>query len=235
MSYGTLFGYGEGGYGTELPTSFTLVKGCNPLLKELNYIAGVSTVGIGYGVAGAGTSPYGGDTLLMSSLNALGTGRYWAMGIDDSGTLTYTLIPLVPGRHNPPVLKAGSNLWQLDVDLTESIILTQLPATPTSLVVFDYIPLQSPSGFSFKLTATPDGNLQTTQTFNSIGGPNLLPDEIPYPPDVTMSIYGNTPVLICTSCGNASVTASADLSLWCCTCSSFVPPEDTNVVVVLDE
>jgi len=193
MGYGTPLGYGEGGYGTELPQPIlSLVQGCTPLLED----------------------PFG---------------VFWALSVDDDGELTITSTTVKPIRQSPPTLSVGNSAWALSVDATESIQVTQVP-TP-GFALLPYIPLNSLGNIPWKLTVDPDGTLRTTST-----GSTLLPDIIPYPIDVTMSIYGNTPqLLFCTTCANASVTASADLSLWCCSCSTFVLPEDTNILVVIDE
>lgn len=162
-------------------------------------------------------------------------GRFWALGIQDDGALTITLTNILVAHQQGPYLGYGNNVWQLSVDDSvlgdEAIAYTKV-TPPTILGTLLYIPLRSPIGGAWALTISPDGDLQQTPT------DYLFPDIIPYQPDVTMSIYGNAPPLtplICNTCGNASVTASADLSLWCCTCSTFVPPEDTNIIVVLDE
>lgn len=161
-------------------------------------------------------------------------GRFWALGVGDDGSLTITLTSIQVNHQQGPFLGSGHDIWQLSVDASslgnEGIQLTKA-TPPTILGTLTYIPLVSSVGGAWALTVSSGDLLVTATDF-------LFPDIIPRQPDVTMSIYGNafplTP-LICTTCGNASVTASADLSLWCCTCSSFVPPEDTNIIVVLDE
>jgi hypothetical protein len=172
------------------------------------------------------------NPLLKGSPN----GTLWALGIDDDGELTLTQVSFTVNHHAGPILGELGNTWQLSMDDSEPgnefMVVTRVNP-PTILGPLTYIPLLSPIGGAWKLViADTDGTLQTVST--SL----LLPDILPRQPDVTMSIYGNAPPLIpliCNTCGNASVTASADLSLWCCTCSSYIFPEDSNVVVVLDE
>ena len=168
------------------------------------------------------TKVQGCTPLLRDPFNA-----YWALSTDDDGDLTITKVQIVPYRQNPPALQIGYAAWQLAVDATEAITVTKV-ANPGQ-IKFPYIPLNSPGGIPWKLTVTQEGELQTTATST------LLPDVIPLPSDITMSVYGTDDLLFCNSCGNASVTALADLGLWCCSCSSYVLPEDTNIIVVLDE
>lgn len=227
MGYGTQFGYGEGGYGSSTPIIpvISRIIGCTPLLRQFT---SVEVSGSGYGAGGYGGGTYGGG---FTSHLGTPTNNFWAMSVDDVGDLTLTSVNFVPSRHNPPVLNVADKAFRLDVDETEAIVVRQI-VPGTVPVSFDYIPLNSPNFLPYKLTVDQSGELTITQTAA------LLPDMIPYPDDVRMSVYGDAPPLtplICISCGNASVTASADLSLWCCTCSSFVTPEDTNIIVVLDE
>lgn len=158
------------------------------------------------------------------------SGGYWQLGVTDAGLLTTTQVFPVLKHIAGPYLKAGYNVWQLTAD-TQGRIVDTLILPPTAQSPLPYIPLISPGGFFYSLTLdTIQGLLLTNST-----GATLLPDVIPYIPDVTMSVWPASTPLVCFTCGNATVTASADLSLWCCSCSAFVPPDDTNILVVLDE
>lgn len=194
---------------------------------------------MGYGEGGYGVFGYGQDapsvqTTCVPLLRGI-NGSFWILNIDSTGELVFTSTDIPIAHYQGPLLSTtnGKDVWQLSIDDTvpgqEDIIVTKV-TPPTIQPALPYIPFVSPVGGAWKLTVDPDGSLQTNTT------DALLPGVIPYIPDVTMSVYGNNnPPLICTNCGNASVTASADLSLWCCSCNTFVPPEDTNIIVVLDE
>lgn len=162
------------------------------------------------------------------------TNKFWILGIDDGGlfTLTSSTIPL--SHYTGPILSKGSDSYQLGVDSqsggAEMIIATKI-TPPTIQTPQPYIPLiSSPSGFPFMLVlADPDPFLQSSTT------PTILPDAIPYIPDVSMSKWPDSIGVFCASCGNSTVTVSADFSCWCCSCNSFIIPEDTNIIVILDE
>jgi hypothetical protein len=180
----------------------------------------ISTILALAGITGVGCNP-----LLRDPLN-----RFWALGVLDNGQLTTTLTSIVPLFQNGPILTVNQqNNWQLSADIQGRIVSTNLNYQPTIQLNLPYIPLLSPSGFAWNLTITSFGLLETTATSS------LFPEVIPYIPDVSMSIYGTKNEVFCPSCGNATVVVSADLSCWCCACSSFVLPEDTNIIVVLEE
>lgn len=190
----------------------------------------------GYGGGGYGTEdgptpqPVLAGTTGCTPLLRDEVGVLWGLSISDNGNPTITKTSLAVGHFGNPIVGSDpKNAWQLSV--FRGSIIAQKITPPTILNPLYYVPLVSPGRLPWSLTTDKDGNILTTQT-----AAGLLPDVIPYPPDVVMSIYGNSPALLfCSTCGNASVTASADLSLWCCSCSAFVTPEDTNIVIVLDE
>ena len=160
--------------------------------------------------------------------------RLWAMGVTDFGGLTLTFVPFNVLVQSNPILSdthGQQSMWQLSASIYGNIIATRIFSLPTIRQDnLAYIPLASPSGFNFKTTILPSGQLQSTST--SI----LFPDIIPYIPDVTMSIFGQyQPPVTCPVCNNALITVSGDMSCWCCTCSSFILPEDTTITVVLSE
>jgi len=162
------------------------------------------------------------------------SGHFWILGVLDSGILTTTYYPFTVSVQANPILISplNSTLWQLSADNTGHIVSTYLPTLPKGGVVRPYIPMLSPGFLTYALGVNPAGYVQTTSSAVT------LPDTVPYPFDITMSIYGNgnlNPPVICPVCANATVTVSADLSCWCCGCASFVRPEDTTIVVILSE
>lgn len=190
---------------------------------------------MGYGESGLGTIGYGMDFPPVPQAKGCNPllrdpfGVFWALGITNNGSLTITKSFLATNRQVNPIIGPDIlNAFQLSVTANEHIQSAKV-VPPTIQAPQAYIPLLSPAGGAFQLIVDKQGDLITLPT------DTLLVDIIPYVPDVAMSVYGNTPGLICFTCGNASVTASADLSLWCCSCNSFVLPEDTSVIVILDE
>jgi hypothetical protein len=166
--------------------------------------------------------------LLKDPFNVL-----WQLGVTDDGTITITSLTFMVQLQRGPILKSiyGGVPWQLSVDAVGNI---QVNIIHPEVIrqISTYIPLVSPGGFVYNLQILDDGTLITTSSPSNI----LLPNLVPYIPDVSMSVYNtwNNPV-ICPRCGNANVVVSADLSCWCCACNSFVFPEDTTIIVVLDE
>lgn len=157
------------------------------------------------------------------------TNHYWALSVLDTGMLTTTAFNFPVKAQNNPILldPNGKSNWQLSADATGRIISTQVGGGGVV-----YIPLMSPRNLNYIVGIDASGLLFTSATTA------ILPDIIPYPIDVAMSVYGNgflNPPVTCPNCGNASVTVSADESCWCCTCRSFVLPEDTTIIVILDE
>lgn len=162
--------------------------------------------------------------LLRDPLN-----RLWQTQVLDQGNLTATLTNINSPYPKNPTLQVGSSFWQLEI--TSKGSLTSTKVGKPNLTALPYIPMTSLGGVNYKLTVLdPSGIIGVTTTGS------VLPDFIPYSPDVSMSFWptANTGVF-CTTCGNASVTVSADLSCWCCSCSTWVLPEDTNILVQLEE
>lgn len=161
-------------------------------------------------------------------------GRFWALSVLDTGMLQTDLINAPFKFQSNPILNdntTGQGMWQLSANTDGLIIATKVFSLPTIRQEnLAYIPLLSPGGFAWNLTVTTDGFIQTISTNT------LFPIIVPYIPNVTMTVFGNyNPSVICPVCNNAPVTVSADLSCWCCRCTSFVLPEDTTITVVLDE
>jgi hypothetical protein len=155
-------------------------------------------------------------------------GTLWQLGVTDLGLLTTTQVFLTLKNVNNPILYNSINAWQLSVNNFGLLVTT---AVSSALLGLQYLPILSPSGFAYIVTVQTFGLLQTATT------PSLFPVFIPYPLDVTMSIFGTTCAnqVVSPPNGNAPVTVSADFSCWCCATSSFVLPEDTTITVVLDE
>jgi hypothetical protein len=167
--------------------------------------------------------------LLRDPLN-----RFWALNVLDTGQLQTTLTAASPSTQNNPILidaNGNQTIWQVSINTSGQLLSTRLGQLPTLQPPLTYLPLASVDNLYFKLTILPTGQLQTLSTST------LLPDVIPYVPNVTMSVYG-TPItapVTCPTCNNAVVIVSADESCWCCTCSAFVLPENTTMIVILDE
>lgn len=155
-------------------------------------------------------------------------GTLWQLGVTNGGLLTTTQVFLSLKYLQPPVLGAGGVAWQISATNGGLMVTTKVnPVRPPML----YIPMAAANNSRWLLTVTINGLLVTTSTTLA------LPESIPYPIDVTMSVFGDTcsNFVQCPVCNNAHVTVSGDLSCWCCACSSFVLPEDTTITVVLDE
>lgn len=164
------------------------------------------------------------NVLLRDPLN-----RLWQTAVSNQGSLLTGLTTLHTNSPKNPVLNAGSNFWRLDI--TNNGTLTTTKVSPqTTPFALPYIPITSVGGVNFQLTVHPKTGVLGVSSTGS-----LLPDFIPYVPDIAMSRFPVSDGIFCATCGNASVTVSADLSCWCCACSSFVLPEDTNMIVVLEE
>src|SRR5277367_6005806 len=107
-------------------------------------------------------------------------GTLWQLGTDDFGLLTTTQVFTVYKNQVNPTLGNGLNFWQLSVDNFGLLVTTSVPATLLALL---YLPILSPSGFAYIVTVLTNGLLQSATT------PSLFPVFIPYPLDVTMSIF----------------------------------------------
>src|SRR5581483_5269931 len=180
---------------------------------------------------GFGSNPFGqtafGDppvpTLTVSGCIPLipsPNGQNWTLGITDNGELTTT-----PARQagipSPMKIASPSFSWLITADNNGAIVTTQFSLDSSPF----YWTLRSlPSFLRYAISADDLGELQT-QLFNVAAN---ISATVPYPQDVTMSRWPDTIGLICYSCGNATVSLSADMSCWCCSCNSFVDVEDTN-------
>lgn len=165
------------------------------------------------------------NVLLPDPTNAL-----WVLSCDDLGRVQTTLSNLAFLAPGPILSSGGASFWQLTADALGRVVAT--PIVPQyTWYSRNFLLLTSPSGFSFKLTI--DDLLGQLAT-----DPNatLVADPFPMPLDVTMSHWpdGYNGV-ICPRCNNSSITVGADMSCWCCVCSSFVAPEDTTIIVALSE
>lgn len=125
---------------------------------------------------------------------------------------------------------SGAGLFQLNIDTDGLLYTVSKTVLPLAVLSNAKIPVLSPLGFPYSVTVESDGSLTTTYDPTA-----QVFDSIPMPFDITMSIYGTGDTLICATCNNAVVDARADLGLWCCGCSAFVLPEDTNILVILSE
>lgn len=184
----------------------------------------------------------------------------WQMGVQDDGTPTLDLTAINSPLPQGPILQglatiqissgygvggygvggfggstatASVNNWHLAVDSFGAITTDLVSApTPPQIALPSFV-LTSPSGFNWIVTSDSSGTLLTDPGSPTTGG--NFPDIIPTQNDITLSRWPLSTGIFCSTCGNAAVTVQADLSCWCCACNSFVPPEDTNMIVVLEE
>lgn len=164
------------------------------------------------------------DVLLRDPIN-----RLWQMSIDDQGLLLTTLLlTKLPQIDGPTIASDPTKQWKLSADLDGTIISTSVPQTPLRQIL-TYIPMRAPSGGTFKIQVDSTGSLLSTVTAT------MLPDSIPLPFDVTMSRWPDSIGVTCPACANATVSVLGDLACWCCVCNSFVKPDDTTILVILDE
>lgn len=151
------------------------------------------------------------------------------MGVDDQGRLSTTKQNFQVAHLTGPIMQGGVNAWQLTADLLGRVVSTKIKV-PNILSPLDYIPMSSPGGIPFKVVFR--DNIQRLVTQGTSG---RLIDVIPLQPDVAMSRWPDSIGVSCPSCNNATISVSADLSCWCCVCSTFVIPEDTTITVILEE
>lgn len=155
------------------------------------------------------------------------TNVIWQLAVTDLGILTTSPVALQTNFVQGPVLTSGSGAWQIAITSIGVLFVNQV----ASNLGIPYIPLTSPKGLNFQLFYTRSTNQLVVQSTTG-----LLMDVVPLPSDITMSRWPEGyNGLSCPSCGNASITVSGDLSCWCCVCSSFVPAEDTTIIVALSE
>lgn len=151
------------------------------------------------------------------------------MSIDDSGLLVTTLLPtMIPQIEGPTLASDPTKQWHLSAEVDGTIVSTSVPATSLRQIL-NYVPMKSPSGGTFKIQVDGTGSLLSTVT------PFMLPDSIPIPFDVTMSRWPDSIGVTCPALHDATVSVLGDLACWCCVCNAFVRPEDTTILVILDE
>jgi hypothetical protein len=154
--------------------------------------------------------------------------QFWKVNCDDFGMLQDSSIVVAPSSYNAPVLRVTPLIsWRLAADVTGELT-TEL-ISPTPISALPYVILNSPSGFTYLLTATLTGLLSTT--FSAIAIQEAIPTQI----DISMSQFPMVANVTCPACGNANVTVTGDYSCWCCACNSFVRPEDTTILIQLEE
>lgn len=151
----------------------------------------------------------------------------WQTSIDGVGALITTPQGFTVAHFQPPLLTGDGALWQIQVDGVGDITLGL--GAPRLLPAIDYIVMSDPTGKPYKVFVT--GGVLATQALTT-----RPPDAIPHQIDTSMSNFpeGYNGVM-CPSCHNASITVTADFGCWCCVCNTFVPPEDTTILVALDE
>lgn len=155
------------------------------------------------------------------------TSVIWQLAVTDLGILTVTPTTLKTDFVHGPILTSGSLAWQIAITTVGDLAVSPV----TSALGIPYIALTSPNGTNFKLSYNKPTNQFLVQSTAGV-----LVDVVPVPFDITMSRWPEGfNGINCPSCGNASITVSGDFSCWCCVCSSFVPPDDTTIIVALSE
>lgn len=154
----------------------------------------------------------------------------WSMTTNVDGSINIvTLDGVTITDFANPVLKASNEdaYYRLSVASDGALVTTSITGEETNRAI-DYFPFVSTDGTYFKLRARLGGELRLYET------ETLLPDSFPSPRNVAYSSLGG-PRLVHTGCGLSSIIALGDFALWCRSCNKFVLPENSNIIVVLDE
>ncbi len=157
-------------------------------------------------------------------------GILWAITVNTDGSLS---TQFTGGTASPTVVIADTTLlgtnWQLGVATDGSIQVTLTPGpVSTALVLLD----QTGSAW----TVGVDSGTVFTTALGIIVPPPPPPGPcvVPMPPNVLESLFGTGALLIHTPTG-FPVTVRADFSCFVCNLNAFVPPEQTNMLLILDE
>lgn len=151
----------------------------------------------------------------------------WSIAVTDQGQMQTIRVFKYSPASPVPQIRSTSTTWNLSIDSQGRLVATATsanPSAPNSVVL-----TSAPSGTIWTVTITDAGFINFQQ--GGFGGN----DPVPGLKDVSMSNFPRTAGVTCAACGNATVTVMADFRCWCCTCNQFVDPNDTNIVVILDE
>lgn len=154
-------------------------------------------------------------------------GDWWAIGFLPDGQVTQTRVssPLITGPATSHI-NSTSFTWNLTTDSLGRLVKTKVGAdaqAPTQLVGVDIL------GQGHGLTVSDSGATVTVYAIAPVR------ETVPAQKDISLSSWPVSAGVVCTTCGNASVNVQADFGCWCCTCNRFVDPDDTTLVIVLDE
>lgn len=127
--------------------------------------------------------------------------------------------------NDPTLIDSNNVVWKITASTSGLIVAT---TGVTSDHAVPYLEIDSsPGNVTFSSVITSNGTLLMTPS------PGLQA-AIPYPKNITMSRWPQSIGVIYIPLG-VSVAVSADMSNWCCSLQKFVKPEDTTILVVLDE
>lgn len=160
------------------------------------------------------------DILLLDPNNFL-----WLVGVTNQGNLTTTQTGVQFALVNPILNDSNHIGWQISANTLGEIVSTE---TGPALTVPN-MRMVAPNGLVYNMGVNTQGMMTTTLV------PGQFGTSIPTPIDVSMSQWPDSIGVICPTCGNAIVSVRADFSCWCCACNMFVLPEDTTMLVVLEE
>lgn len=155
--------------------------------------------------------------------------QLWLVGCTDSGNITTTPVNIPFAINDPSVIDSGNNAWSLTADSVGRIVTTSIGVPLTTSVHSESL-ISAPSAFTYNLTINTAGLLGTTLA--------QFPSNrttVPRPVDIAMSQWPDSIGVTTPTFAGATVTVSADMSCWCCAIQSFVKPEDTTIIVYIDE
>lgn len=154
--------------------------------------------------------------------------QLWLLGTTDGGNMTTAPVHIPFPILDPTLIDNNGDAWSLTANNLGEIVATNI-GSPLTTSVNSATLISTPSNVFFTLTIDSNGLLHTA--FSALHPATV----VPRPHDVTMSQWPDSIGVTCPRCGGATVTVSADMSCWCCACNAFVLPEDTTILVILDE
>lgn len=151
--------------------------------------------------------------------------RVWALAITLDGAISTTFVTNLHNANPNPILLSNGNYWLISPGEDGNL---HADTVAPSISAVTEIGLRDLSGNPYQLGVTDAGELKV-----SPGG--IAPiDDLPSLPDVKMHQIP-APGLVCYSEGNAPGAIRSDYAIWCCTTQRFVTPENSNMVVFIDE
>ena len=151
----------------------------------------------------------------------------WSVSVSDDGLLHSTSVPRTTG-FGPPIINDGINTWGVSIDIQGRIVITSgFTSSNTGYEVLSYF-----MGTNTFLTVNASSQQRLTTSLPQGAVPLDLPPALI---NVSRSNWPSTTPIFCNTCGQANVTEMADLGNWCCTCATFVLPEDCTTIRTIDE